>query len=221
MKRILLLVVFVVASSSVGWAGACGSASLAVYDTAGFTCSIGPLLFSDFSYSTSSDGGASPPSAAGVTVTPAAFGSELGLQFEGSFAASTQPGPVTQTADGFITYTVACQGCNLTDWLLQMVGGAFGTGTASVAETNSASGQSLFVFASGTNTLLMQSSTLSGVFSATVAMKDIGASSGLNGSASVSSVWNYWSYNNAPEPASVALLGSALLGAGFLLRRFN
>jgi len=210
LKRAPLLVVLLLIFSSVGWAGACSSATLATYDTAGFSCTIGSLLFSNFSYVSSESGGGIAPTDAGVMVMPLVIGGESGLQFSGAYLASSN-----QTADGVINYTVTCQGCKLQDWLLSMVAGATGTGSASVVEV-AGGGQSLFTFTGGGTNIFSDGGPFIPASSATVTTKDIGVSGGTAGAAHLSVVDNLWS---TPEPASLALLGTALFLGGLLLHR--
>ena len=213
MKRVSLLIVAVVlAIPSAVWASACGNATLAAYDAPGFSCTIGPLLFSSFSYSSSASGGGFAPPDSGINVLPVTLAGESGLQFSGGFLASSN-----QTADGVIGYSVTCQGCNLTDWLLSMVAGATGTGSASAVEVAS-NGQSLLTFVGGGTNILSDSGAFTGGSTAVVT-KDIGVSGGTSGAAHLSVVDNLWSTSAVPEPGTLALFGSAIIGIGAILRR--
>jgi hypothetical protein len=211
-KKVSLMVALLLAIPSAGWAGACGNATLAAYDAPGFSCTIGPLLFSSFSYSSSASGGAIAPPDSGINVLPVTLGGESGFQFSGAFLASSN-----QTADGVIGYSVTCQGCNLTDWLLSMVAGATGTGSASVVEV-ATNGQSLFTFVGGGTNILSDSGTFT-AGPTTGVTKDIGVSGGTAGAAHLSVVDNLWSTSAVPEPGTLAMFGSGIIGIAVILRR--
>ena len=51
MKKLLLLIPLVLGVSSSAWAAACASDALSVYEGAGFSCTIGDLVFSNFTSS--------------------------------------------------------------------------------------------------------------------------------------------------------------------------
>ena len=211
-KKVSLIIALALVIPCAGWASACGTATLAAYDAPGFSCSIGPLLFSNFSYSSSASGGGFAPPDSGINVQPVTLAGESGLQFSGGFLASSN-----QTADGVIGYGVTCQGCSLTDWLLMMVAGATGTGSASVVEVAS-NGQSLFTFVGGGTTILSDSGAFTGGSTAVVT-KDVGVSGGTAGAAHLSVVDNLWSTSAVPEPGTLAAFGAGVLGLAITIRR--
>src|SRR5579864_9118023 len=111
MKKTILLSTFVFGLGSSAWAGPCASATLAVYDASGFTCTIGDLTFSNFSYVPS--GGVLIPDSS-VAVTPESIGGESGFQFNAPWFAFP-----TTILDSFINFTATCNnGCSLNDWEL-------------------------------------------------------------------------------------------------------
>jgi hypothetical protein len=222
MKRILLLMTFVVCACSSVWAdSACPAASpgnnLAAYDVSGFACTVGDVLFSDFSYSPS---GSNIVPDSSVTVTPETVGSEVGLQFNAPWG--TDPGGTT---DSFIMFTASCAtgtSCTGIDDLVLTIGGASPGGPGGfviVSETSSVLTASLQDGTDGSTTTLSDMGTFAPVSSVTV-MKDIevnGATTGLP--TQVSDVSNLFSTTSAvPEPSTLFLC-MGLLGLVPVARR--
>lgn len=217
MKKMLLLTLSIfVATAVAASASTCTSDPLSTYDAAGFSCTLGDLTFSDFTYV-----GALAPPDSGVEVTPvsATIGSvsETGLEFTAPWLVG--PGG---TEDSSITFNVGTTNPGgITDIYLNVVGGATGSGVASVAETtNTTPPQSLFTeFASGV-TISTDTATFAPVGSLTV-YKDIGlvGGSGMSG-AHISDVYNLFSEGTSmvPEP-SLTLLCLCALGIVPLARR--
>jgi len=204
MKRVLLLVTLVLALSSVGWAGACAPGTIASYEALGAAgCTLDGLLFSNFSGTAVGTVQVIPNN-----TLPGEFGLFFGVNLNAGAGASSTSA---------ITYTVSCLGGGncIGDLMLVMVGTATGTGTVSATET----GGPLTPSVLGTAGFQFNSDKVSfaGVPSLTLTDTQT-ASGGVAGTASVGGIYTLVSAA-APEPASLALLGSALLGAGLLLRR--
>jgi len=216
MKKLLLFVGILVATSSMGWAAACTDGTLASYEGLGSTgCTIDGLTFANFGFSGSATGGALAPTATAVNVVacPEAnpFCSDLPAGEEGFVFQVSSSTTSNETVDAGITYTVSGQ---IVDALaLTAGGGTSGTGSIFVDETSNPSLVNLHVIGgSGTDT-----QTFAPVSNLTVT-KDIAVSGGTDGTASLSFVANGWS--TVPEPSTLAFLMVGSLGLlGFAKRR--
>jgi hypothetical protein len=200
--------------------------SLTTYLTGSYSCSIGNLTFSNFSYVPS---GSNPVPAADVTVdtlgptsTGASFVSSLfptdvGLEFGAPW--SVPPGTSTDAAIGFdVTY--AGGAASISDAGLDQTSGITGTGQASVVE-NGCSG-AVFPCTQEWGLLTNSSSfaadtifTPTGTISVS---KDISVASGSNGTATISLVQDVFS-TVVPEPQGLPVLLGFGLVAGLVLRK--
>src|SRR5215471_341325 len=111
-RRLLCLTIFVLGGACLAWGGSCETGSLAAYMAPGYTCTLGTLTFSNFSY-TGTATNATPVSASQITIVPT--GTSLLLQ--GPWTAG--PG---QSIDSVITYNVTGTGVILTGVDVSMLG---------------------------------------------------------------------------------------------------
>lgn len=188
------------------------------YFGGGYSCQIGDLLFSNFSYTGS---GTNPISAGQITVDTVT-NDGIGLSFHAPWTAAAG-----MTSDGTIDFTVtALSGGNvLEDFGLAQTSGVSGDGSASVAENGCgpapclATGGSIYVLTfqdSGARSA--QGETTFSPVSSVEVEKDISVN-GNTGFATISVVQD--TFSQVPEPVSMGLMGGglALIGLSRLRRK--
>jgi hypothetical protein len=229
----LLVIACVTVLSGMGFAGACGSGSMADYITSGYNCTIDDKTFSNFQYTFNSNppGFGLPPGS--VSVTPIMTPGDPGFQFSTGWHASTASGVLSQ--DSLFQFTVNVNpGGNLITDVSLSIGGAGFMGTGSVIVDETVCLGATFPACSGGTVDFLQvrrdsagSKTYDEISFAGVSeidvQKDVLIDAGTNGSASLSLVTNQFSEGGAvPEPGSILLFGSGALAlAGVLRRKLN
>jgi len=199
----------------------------------GFSCTIGNLTFSNFSFTSSASGNSQALPASGVTVTDlpnSSFpGVPDGFLFTEALGANSTTGTVglQSSSDITIFYTVTSNGATITDLELGFNGAFTGTGFAEVTESFCLNSSTTFG-CSNANAGLIQVTNPPPVFNtsttfAPVTMlsveKDVQVNSGSGaGTANISSVNNNFSQISVPESASLTLLGLGLLGVALAKR---
>jgi hypothetical protein len=193
----------------------CPSEALSLYLVSGFSCSVGDLDFSDFSYNT---GGTNPIAASSVGVAPVTSPDGPGLNFDP--AAQISGSDLTQDIEVGFTVT-ATDGSLISDVYIAFgnVGPITGDGLATYNEQfcNLAGTCSLDVEDPGSaksKDILLTNTALGGPVSSLVITKDLMLSTGASGSASVSGFLN--EYSEVPEPRGVSILMGFGLLAGFV-----
>lgn len=170
-------------------------------------------LFSNFTYTGSAGGGAVALAASDITVVPDATPFDPGFLFNASWAAG--PG---QFMDSLIQFDVQSLGNAITDISATMISGHVFTGIASVTENTTEGNILLYDSSLGIHT--SDIITFDPTMDVIHVSKDIGVNGGAEGLATISGVTN--NFSEVPEPATMLLLGSGLIGlAGYARRRFK
>ena len=225
MKKLSLLMCVLLGTSAIATASVACPVSTHDNYLGGFSCTIDDKTFSNFSYASSASGGAAliPPS--GVAVVPVTTLHNPGFLFSSGFGVISN-----QTQDEFFGFTVRVNsGGNAIDdiTLLQLGTGFIGTGSASIAETvclgdTFADGclhgtiASLLTVDNSTLVKLSDHITFAPVRVIDV-VKDLELFGGPSGSAFVSGVENQFS--EVPEPSTLLMLGTGIVGLAGILRR--
>jgi hypothetical protein len=194
---------FLGASSAL--AAACATASVSVYEAAGFSCNVGPMTFSDVSVgSTTSGSGVVVLSDFSPFTTVVDGVTEFGLDLSFASDTGTTPGSL---ADVALTFDVS-GAPSLTGAFAVFAGTATGTGTDDLSEVLS-NGVSLTLNAPGAT-----SATFNAIGSLSV-VKDQSDFAGSAGSADSSILGNAFSVTAVPEPSTWAMLLLGFAGLGY------
>lgn len=210
MKKLLLLMPLVLGVGSSAWASSCTSDALSVYEGATFSCTIGDLVFSDFS----STGVDTSTTVGDVT------GPESGLNFGVDLTAI---GPGNEGAS--ISYLVTCDGCTLNDWELETGGaGSSGTGAVSVVELSTPGVLNQFTQGPANTTTGTGSNTFSPETSLGVTTSIVLGGGPAGTITSLGSATNLFSLtpnaSTVPEPSALILCAGLLGLLPFARRKF-
>jgi hypothetical protein len=232
MSRVLTIGVIASAMATVGWGvPLCTTGSLASYVDLGSTgCMINDKVFANFTDSFANGAGVT------VTVTPDTTVGDPGLDFQLS-GFTVNAGASNDLILGFTVFDTS--GPNIEDASLNIGNGvlSIGTGIVSVGEgvcvggTFTGLGGSCTAGNSPPNLLTLNvvnpnppgsnfDLKFFGPVQTVAVSKDISITSGSDGVAALSDLRENFS-EVVPEPASIVLLGSALLGLGLLRRRLS
>jgi hypothetical protein len=199
----------------------CSTADLNVYTVAGFSCYVGNLDFSNFSYT---PGGTNQiaSSSIGVSIENGPDGPGLNFDPAGNVSGSNL------STDVNVAFTVTGLDGTLISDIYMGFGNVTtsGTGTATYTENFCGGPEdscSLWVEAPLTNDINMvnlSSTDLGGPVSSLAIDKDLDLETGANGSAATSSFLNEYSTSNlnipsVPEPRAISLVLALGLLAGF------
>jgi len=209
-------------------------AALSTFLATGFSCTIGDKIFSDFTYTSSAQGGATAVQASGISVNTLGpsgtgaggasldFPADIGLAFNASWIASGA-NAFTDSIIGFTVTVVNGANMLIKDAGVAQLAGAFSTGVASVAEKGCGPVPCQL---NQWGVLTLDTSSYSSSINGTIftpvgsirVQKDISVNAGTaaDGFAHLSRVAD--TFSQVPEPRAISfLLGLGLVG--FSLRK--
>ena len=228
MKTVTLALLVVLASAVFGFADVCQTTSYDKYLGPGFACGILDKNFFNFSYSTSGDPVGMPPKS--ITVSPLNTHSNPGFLFNAQWGTDQTNGGGMESVIGF---TVTSSGAPITDLSLQMFNAfCFGTNTCTeqVTETYCLGDTFADSCLTGIKGHLLidhegagywpasyDSVSFAGVSEVDVVDDILVGFGGHLGGAGLSGVQN--NFSETPEPSSIILFGTGILGLAGVLRR--
>ncbi|SPF42673.1 conserved exported hypothetical protein [Candidatus Sulfopaludibacter sp. SbA4] len=235
----VILIAGLMVPSAIASPASCGTTHYSSYDVSGFSCTIGGLLFDDFTFSNSANPSGNTIADTGINVTPITTPGDEGFQFSmGSLV--TGDGSAYNFQDEILLFHVSTtDGSTLTNLTLYFNGSQTGTGATNVTENYCLNATTLVGCSSGNAGQIKVTDPppsfndqvlLGGGAKSVYVSKDIDAAALAGGTACspgvscdtahISIVSNTFTHGSVPEPWSMVLVGSGLVGVG-MLRRYR